>query len=89
MVPSAFVFLDSLPLTINGKLDRRALPDPEFSGDSSSYVAPRNEVEAKLCNIFASVLGLDSSCVGITDDFFRLGGDSIVSVLNLNSSNQG
>jgi acyl-coenzyme A synthetase/AMP-(fatty) acid ligase/acyl carrier protein len=80
MVPSAFVFLDSLPLTINGKLDRRALPDPEFSGDSSSYVAPRNEVEAKLCSIFASVLGLDLSVVGITDDFFRLGGDSIISI---------
>ena len=80
MVPTAFVFLDRLPLTINGKLDRRALPDPEFSGDSSSYVAPRNEVEAKLCSIFASVLGHDPSCVGITDDFFRLGGDSIISI---------
>ncbi|NCY22607.1 hypothetical protein EBX31_11725, partial [bacterium] len=52
----------------------------EFSGDSSSYVAPRNEVEAKLCSIFASVLGLDLSVVGITDDFFRLGGDSIISI---------
>ena len=80
MVPSAFIFLDMLPLTINGKLDRRALPDPEFSGDSSSYVAPRNEVEAKLCSIFASVLGLEPSCVGITDDFFRLGGNSIFAI---------
>jgi len=88
MVPSAFVFLDNLPLTINGKLDRKVLPDPEFSGDTSSYVAPRNEVEVKLCSIFASVLGHDSSFVGITDDFFKLGGNSILAIKLINELNK-
>lgn len=77
MVPSTFSFIDTLPLTINGKLDRRALPEPEFvSGDN--YVAPRNDTEAKLCAIWQSVLGLEK--VGIHDNFFRIGGNSITAV---------
>ncbi|MED7789652.1 non-ribosomal peptide synthetase, partial [Francisella sp. 19X1-34] len=77
MVPSVLVEIDSMPLTVNGKLDRKALPDPEFINEDS-YIAPTTELEEKLCNIFAEVLGLDR--VGITDDFFRVGGDSIVSI---------
>ncbi|WP_150468522.1 condensation domain-containing protein, partial [Francisella sp. SYW-9] len=71
------VEIDAMPLTINGKLDRKSLPDPEFINEDC-YVAPTTELEEKLCNIFAEVLGLEK--VGITDDFFRIGGDSIVSI---------
>ncbi len=79
MVPSILVYLKELPLTINGKLDRRALPDPEF-GSKDNYVAPRNEIEKKVCRIWSEVLGLAEDKIGIRDDFFRLGGDSIVSI---------
>lgn len=79
MVPSILVHLEKLPLTINGKSDRKALPDPEFSS-SDSYVAPRNELESQVCHIWSEVLGLAEDKVGIRDDFFRLGGDSIVSI---------
>ncbi|PNW15244.1 hypothetical protein C1637_02115, partial [Chryseobacterium lactis] len=79
MVPAVFVHLTQLPLTINGKLDRRALPEPEFTG-SKEYTAPENELQEKLCQIYGEVLGLDASGIGIHEDFFRLGGDSIISI---------
>ncbi|TQF04082.1 amino acid adenylation domain-containing protein [Kitasatospora acidiphila] len=77
MVPSAFVALDAFPLTVNGKLDKRALPAPESSGEVE-LVAPTSERERILCEVFAGVLGRDS--VGIDDGFFDLGGDSIASI---------
>ncbi|MEI6371990.1 MAG: phosphopantetheine-binding protein, partial [Nostocales cyanobacterium ELA608] len=80
MIPSAFVWLEKFPLTINGKLDRKALPDKEFSDSRYSYVAPRNKLESKLCLIFAEVLGLEVDNIGIKDDFFRLGGNSILAI---------
>ncbi len=76
MVPSAFVFLDALPLNPNGKVDRRALPAP--SGDLSregAYVAPQSELEERLAAIWCDVLGLDQ--VGVRDNFFDLGGHSL------------
>ncbi|WP_405567359.1 amino acid adenylation domain-containing protein [Streptomyces sp. NBC_01167] len=76
MVPSVFVMLDKLPLTPNGKLDRKALPEPEFTG--GAYRAPRTDHEHALAAIYAEVLGLDQ--VGIDDDFFAIGGDSIRSI---------
>nr|WP_260232358.1 non-ribosomal peptide synthetase [Chryseobacterium lactis] len=79
MVPGAFVHLTSLPLTINGKLDRRALPEPDFTGNKE-YAAPETELQKKLCRIYGEVLGLDTETIGIYDDFFRLGGDSIISI---------
>ena len=81
MVPTVLVQLERLPLTINGKLDRNALPIPEFgSKGSDSYVGPRNEIEQKVCEIWAETLGLSVEQVGIRDDFFKLGGDSIISI---------
>ncbi|WP_310777903.1 non-ribosomal peptide synthetase/type I polyketide synthase [Mycobacterium sp. Z3061] len=75
MVP-AVVVLAALPLTVNGKLDARALPAPECQGDE--YRAPTSTVEEVLAGIYARVLGLER--VGIDDSFFELGGDSIVSM---------
>ncbi|QYN39145.1 non-ribosomal peptide synthase/polyketide synthase [Pseudonocardia sp. DSM 110487] len=77
MVPSIVVVLDAFPLTPNGKLDRNALPDPDFSSLVSDR-EPRTEREARLCELYADALRLDR--VGIDDDFFALGGDSITSI---------
>ncbi|HLX54628.1 MAG TPA: condensation domain-containing protein, partial [Aquella sp.] len=76
MLPNMFIRIEKLPLTVNGKLDRNALPNPEFV----EYVAPRNELEQTICMIYADVLGLSSDKVGIMSDFFRLGGNSILAI---------
>ncbi|MFJ3663402.1 amino acid adenylation domain-containing protein [Streptomyces sp. NPDC090119] len=80
-VPSAIVVLDELPMTPNGTLDRRALPavdEPE--GDASRRVAPRTPVEAVLVDVWAKVLGVAPDRIGVEDNFFNLGGDSILSL---------
>ena len=77
LVPSAVVVLKELPFTPSGKLDRRALPAPDFT-DTNHFEPPRTEPEKVLCGLFAEVLGLER--VGVHDDFFERGGDSIVSV---------
>ncbi|MFC7844882.1 amino acid adenylation domain-containing protein [Streptomyces sp. NPDC057382] len=76
MVPAQLVVLDRLPLTASGKLDRAALPEPEFTG--AAYRQPRTETERTLAEVYADVLGAER--VGIDDDFFTSGGDSIRSI---------
>src|SRR6185437_2945067 len=80
MVPAILIHLDKLPLTINSKLDRQALPNPEFTDIAGEYIAPRDELDKLLIEVFANVLGLDADKLSINSDFFRLGGDSIISI---------
>ncbi|WP_408890052.1 amino acid adenylation domain-containing protein [Myxococcus faecalis] len=77
MVPSAFVRLPSLPLTLNGKVDRKALPSPDgISAPTDSYVAPRTPIEELLANLWAHLLSVPR--VGVEDNFFDLGGHSLL-----------
>ena len=79
MVPSAFVILEDLPLTPNGKLDRHALPAPDkFRKDLDSYLPPRDAIELQLIHIWENVL--DVHPVGVQDNFFNLGGHSLMAV---------
>ncbi|MDC8985715.1 AMP-binding enzyme, partial [Mycobacterium marinum] len=76
MVPAAFVLIDELPLTVNGKLDRRALPAPDYTTTSAqAYVAPQGPVEETLASLYTQILGVDR--VSAADSFFDLGGDSL------------
>jgi acyl-coenzyme A synthetase/AMP-(fatty) acid ligase len=77
MIPAAFVTLERLPLAPNGKLDRRALPAPEWTPESA-YVAPRNQAEEILAGLWSEVLRVDR--VGIHDNFFDLGGHSLLGI---------
>ncbi|WP_437713070.1 amino acid adenylation domain-containing protein [Sorangium sp. So ce448] len=88
MVPAVIVALPALPLTANGKIDRAALPEPERAGaqEAGGFVAPRNEVEAILAQIWADILRVER--VGIHDNFFSLGGDSIRSLQVIARANQ-
>ena len=86
MLPSAFVFLDAIPLTPNGKIDFKSLPAPDTVELATTYTAPRTPQEQQLANIWAEVLKLPQ--VGIDSNFFELGGDSILSIQVVAKANQ-
>ncbi len=84
MMPSVFVGLEQIPLTANGKVDRKRLPVPapeSFAASDARHVAPRDGIEEQLAAIFGEVLGLDR--VGVHSDFFEIGGDSLLAVQTL------
>ncbi|MBD2517732.1 amino acid adenylation domain-containing protein [Nostoc sp. FACHB-973] len=87
MVPSAFVLLETLPMTPNGKVDHRALPAPEFTrSPEDNFVTPSTPTEEKLAAIWSEILRLEK--VSIHDNFFELGGDSILSIQVISRANQ-
>ena len=77
MIPNSLLCLEKLPLTINGKLDRKALPEPEFV-NKEKYTAPQDQLETELSEIWQEVLGIPS--LGVTDNFFKLGGHSLLAI---------
>ncbi len=85
MIPSSFVFLEALPLTPSGKIDRRALPVPDITGLETAYIPPRNPIEETLTSIWTEVLGVDK--VGIHDNFFDLGGHSLLATQIISRAN--
>jgi amino acid adenylation domain-containing protein/non-ribosomal peptide synthase protein (TIGR01720 family) len=78
MVPAYFIFLDELPVTISGKLDRKALSIPEIEPERHSYESPRTSTETILCSVWTKVLKIET--IGINENFFELGGDSILAI---------
>jgi amino acid adenylation domain-containing protein/non-ribosomal peptide synthase protein (TIGR01720 family) len=86
MVPSHFVEIDALPLTPNGKVDRKALPAPDYQRMEGSYVAPKDSKERALASIWEQVLGITS--IGIHDNYFENGGDSILSTQIISRANK-
>ncbi|GAA6169342.1 amino acid adenylation domain-containing protein [Sessilibacter corallicola] len=78
MIPAAFEVLEAMPLNANGKVDRKALPKPNWSQALTEYVAPENEIQEQLCEIWQSALNVER--VGITDNFFELGGHSLMAI---------
>ncbi|WP_339158297.1 amino acid adenylation domain-containing protein [Paenibacillus sp. FSL W8-0186] len=75
MIPSAFVFMEVLPLNVNGKVDRKALPEPEYQGGDVEYTAPRNEHEEMAVQVWSEILGIER--ISVHDNFFAIGGHSL------------
>jgi amino acid adenylation domain-containing protein len=86
MVPAMYVLLGRLPLTPNGKVDRKALPEPDVSQQQPDYVAPRTEMEQRLCSLWQELLGVER--VGVYDNFFQLGGHSLLATRMATCINQ-
>ena len=78
MLPTAYVALSAMPVTSNGKIDRRALPAPEMGQSKEEYVAPETETELQLAVLWAELLSVEK--VGTKDDFFALGGHSLIAM---------
>ena len=80
MVPNYFILLETLPLTISGKVNRKALPEPDLGVGGKNYIAPTNEIEKKLVEIWANVLGLANDKISTGANFFELGGHSLIAI---------
>lgn len=78
MIPDNFILMESFPLTINGKLNKHALPNSDFKPSGEKYIAPTTEAGILACKIWQEVLGLEQ--IGMTDNFFRIGGNSILAI---------
>lgn len=85
MIPAFFIHVDAVPLRPNGKMDRKALPKPNFDDYKEDYVEPRDDIEKALCAAFEKALNMDR--IGIHDDFYQLGGDSLASMDVITNSN--
>jgi amino acid adenylation domain-containing protein len=81
MVPSFFIQLEKMPLTLSGKIDRKSLKAPGAKGFGDNYVAPKSHIEKKLVEIWAEVLGIEKHKIGIEDNFFELGGNSLKAII--------
>ncbi len=77
MIPAYYMKIDKIPVLSSGKMNRMALPDPIISDFKEEYIAPRDEIEKKLCESFAKALNVEANSISIKDDFYKLGGDSI------------
>ncbi len=86
MVPNVLTQLDEMPMTTNGKVNRKALPEPDLQELKAEYIPPETETEKILCAAFARTLKLDESQVGLMDDFFDLGGDSLKAMIALSEA---
>lgn len=78
MIPNHVVVLNKIPLNLNGKVDKRALPEVDVSANKVTYIAPTNDTEKEICNAFEKIFNIER--VGINDDFFILGGDSLAAI---------
>jgi len=87
MLPQMLIYVNELPLTINGKLDKNALPEPEFIR-SYNYIAPETQLQNQMVEIWSEMLGISKESIGITDDFFNLGGNSLVAIRLTSAINQ-
>ena len=86
MVPNVLMKLDEMPMTSNGKVNRKALPEPELSELKAEYIPPETGTEKILCAAFARTLKLNEKQVGLMDDFFDLGGDSLKAMVAMNEA---
>ena len=86
MIPGCFIRVERMPMTASGKINRALLPEPDFAERKTAYEAPRNETERRLCEAMEKVLDLDANTVGIQDDFFEIGGDSLKSMMLMTSA---
>ncbi|GAA4115508.1 surfactin non-ribosomal peptide synthetase SrfAB [Aquimarina addita] len=87
MIPKYWMQLDEFPLTINGKIDTEELLQPEVKGDDS-YIAPSNDLEKQLTQIWSETLNIDEDKIGVLDDFFMLGGNSLIAIQLLTAINK-
>lgn len=80
MIPDSFIVLDVIPLMPNGKIDRKKLPEPEFITDSDNFIPPQNSLHEIIRQVWSEILEIPENQIGINDSFFKLGGNSILSM---------